>query len=83
MQFSQDSFSLSIVLPSHPPVASVEVTQAATTVDTSAEKRAEAIKLAAENNDLFSAPLFEGKMGISLFVEDTYSGKKYIKYAAE
>lgn len=46
-----------------------------TSSDVSAEKKAEAIKLAAENDALFKVPLFEGKMGISLFVEDTYSGK--------
>ncbi|MBU3552540.1 MULTISPECIES: hypothetical protein [Polynucleobacter] len=56
------------------PVANVEVKQISTT-DTAAEKKAEAIKLAAENDKLFSTPLFEGKMGLSLFVEDTYSGK--------
>lgn len=43
--------------------------------ESSSEVKAEAIKKAAENDTLFKSPLFEGKAGISLFVEDTYSGK--------
>lgn len=66
--FSANSFSQST------PAGNVEVSQDVGS-NASAEKRAEAIKLAAENDGLFSTPLFEGKMGISLFVEDTYSGK--------
>jgi hypothetical protein len=56
------------------PEASVSVVQEAKP-ETSGEKKAEAIKLAAEKDALFKTPLFEGKAGISFFVEDTYSGK--------
>ena len=56
------------------PEASVSVSQD-TKAETASEKKAEAIKLAAEKEKLFKTPLFEGKAGISFFVEDTYSGK--------
>jgi hypothetical protein len=65
--FSIVSFAQSI------PTNSVSVTQESKP-ETAAEKKADAIKLAAENDALFKTPLFEGKAGISFFVEDTYSG---------
>ena len=56
------------------PTSSVEVSQSDKS-SSSSEKKAEAIKLAAEKDKLFKTPLVEGKAGISFFVEDTYSGK--------
>lgn len=56
------------------PTASVEVIQASATQN-AADKKVAAIKKASEDDTLFKSPLFEGKAGISLFVEDTTSGK--------
>jgi hypothetical protein len=71
--FGAFAFSVASHAQSHP-VSSVYVSQESKP-ETAAEKRADAVKLAAENDALFKTPLFEGKTGISFFVEDTYSGK--------
>lgn len=47
----------------------------ATSVDNSASSKASDIKKSAKEQLFFSKPLVDGKVGISLFSEDTYDGK--------